>query len=174
MDLLIKKQEEVELTGDEVMAICDHKTNIISYHQLADVSHIDQILGTHNACIILYETRFNVGHYCALMLDGDTLNFFDPYGNAPDTQLKYAVYNLIYGEAYLTKLIKSSGYKLIYNTQRLQTWDRDTNTCGRWCSCRVRMRNLNNAEFAHIFKRNECYVGDFWVSALTFLYTSFR
>tara|TARA_R110002073_G_scaffold53343_3_gene137742 strand:+ start:12233 stop:12766 length:534 start_codon:yes stop_codon:yes gene_type:complete len=173
MDNLLKNAESIDLDEGEIRDITEGKCNILSYHNLENVSDINDIL-KNGACIILYETHYNVGHWCALFVNVENNNiieFFDPYGKAPDTELRYALYNLVNGKPYLTNLLEKSKYEVSYSNERLQTWDKDTNTCGRWCSLRIRLKKLEKMEFVKLFKDNKCYLPDLWATSLTWLYT---
>ena len=171
MDKIIDTQEEMDLSGAEVESIIQRKASIIPYHDLVNYNNIDDLLGENKEVIILYESSHNVGHFVSLFIQPDNnknIEFFDPYGFYPDTELKFATYN---HNAYLTDLLQHSSYNLIYNNKRLQKWSSDTNTCGRWSALRLRFKHIPLVKFQYLFTHNECYASDFWVSALTLLYT---
>lgn len=172
MDKLIKDQSERDLTGEEVKNIVGDGVNIVAYHNLGQYNTIEELCDNPTkSAIILYESKLNFGHYCAVILhDDNTLEFFDPYGNKPDSQLSYAVYDLQFKTPFLTELINNFKGKLIYNKNKLQQFKEDVNTCGRWSSLRVRMRKMDLESFSLLFSSNRCYRGDFWVSAITFLF----
>jgi len=178
MDKLILKAEQIDLTGLDLKMITKGDTNIMSYHQLETAENIEEILSSENrSVIILYETQKNIGHWCSIFIRPENpriLEFFDPYGNAPDTQLKFAVYNKKNDKPYLSYLLDNwykRGGKLIYNKFRLQKWDEDVNTCGRWSSTRILLRKYSISEFSSLFTKNQHYNPDFWVSALTYFDT---
>lgn len=172
MDKLINTQSERDLTGEEVKKIVGQGITIIAYHNLNNYNSIEELCDNETkSAIILYESKLNFGHYCAVILhDNNTVEFFDPYGNKPDSQLSFAVYDLQFKTPFLTNLLNNFKGKLIYNKNRLQQYHKDVNTCGRWCSIRVRMRKMNLQSFSLLFSSNRHYRGDFWVSAITFLF----
>ena len=170
MDKIIDNQEKIELSGDEVKRIVGRNIDVISYHTLGSYNNINELLGKNKECIILYETSYNVGHYVALFINSNNnLEFFDPYGFFPDEELNFAKYD---NKPYLSNLIKSSNYSVLYNKKRLQKWKEGTNTCGRWSSLRLRFKNVKLTSFQYLFTNNKCYDGDFWVSAITLLLTN--
>ena len=122
---------------------------------------------------MLYETKQNFGHYTALYYNNSKqLEFFDSYGFAPDQELKYATFNLQEGIPYLTRLLKNYNKPVTYNKTRFQMWAKDINTCGRWTSVRIRMKDKYSLnEFTQLFNKPKYFNGDFYVSALTYLYT---
>jgi hypothetical protein len=169
LDRLLIKAEDVDLSGDDIKKITEGKCEIVVYHNLANFSSIDDVLGANGCAVILYETKQNFGHWvCLFKIDNNTLEFFDPYGFKMDSELKYATYD---NQAYLSQLVQASNYKLIENTTKLQTWAEDVNTCGRWAAVRVKMRNIQQSDFIKMFKKNQHYTADLWVSALTYLTT---
>lgn len=169
LDTLIYGAESKDLTGAEVMKICQGQVKIVPYHELVNYSSLEQLLEPHGATILLYETKKDFGHYTALFYDrNNNIEFFDSYGFKPDQELKFAKYDK---DANLTRLIKKYDKPVIYNNTQLQEWEADMNTCGRWCSMRIRFRDKSPDEFVKLFKNNQFYNGDWFVSALTFLYT---
>ena len=178
MDKVISKAEDIELTGLDLQRLTKQNTNIRAYHDLENVENIEEILGYKSkACIILYETKENYGHFCSIFVrpeNNKVIEFFDPYGNPPDSQLKFATYNLKNNKPYLTYLLdnwKERGGSVIWNNQKLQDWREDVNTCGRWCGTRILLKEKTIMEFTKLFTTNRFYRPDFWVSALTYFYT---
>jgi len=172
MDKILENIEKQDLSGEDLINICEGKVEIVPYHELNKYNSIEQLLQKYGAVILLYEVRQNFGHYTALLYDPQgKLEFFDSYGFRPDQELKYATYNAEEGVPYLTKLLEAYKKPIVYNTIKLQKMLRDINTCGRWTSCRIRLRHLVLRDFQHLFTKNRYYNGDFFVSALTYLYT---
>ena len=168
IDREILNSEDIDLSGQDIKAITNNKARVISYHELANINSLDELLGINKAVILLYETKENFGHWTALFtIDDETVEFFDSYGFAPDQELNYATYN---DTPYLSNLMKASGYNFIYNDKKLQTFAHDINTCGRWTSLRVRMRDIPLNEFIKLWTKNKHYQPDFWVSAITYLF----
>lgn len=164
----ISTAEQIDLTGDDLVRICEGKVKVVSYHELANYDSIEDLLKDFGAIILLYETRENFGHYTALFFDkNNTLEFFDSYGFAPDQELNYAKYNNI---PYLTNLLNKYSKNVIYNHKGLQKFARDVNTCGRWTASRIRMRNLTPKQFEDLWN-NTYYNPDFFITAITYLYT---
>ena len=170
MDYLIENAETIDLTGEDIVKICEGKVKVVPYHELAGVNSIEELLQPFDAVILLYEVKQNFGHYTALLIDPDgNLEFFDSYGFAPDQELNYAKYD---NTPYLTNLLKKYNGNIVYNNYQFQEWVKDVNTCGRWTSTRVRMaKKYNLNQFQKLFSNLKFYNGDWLVSALTYLYT---
>jgi len=173
---LIKKAEEVELTGEQMTLITEGKCRVIAYEELENCNTIDACFQGKEGLIILYQKRNNNGHWCLLFKENaNTLSFYDPYAFQMDEELKFSDYNLQKHQGqqvgHLTALIDKSNYKLIQNKTRFQKMENDINTCGRHVCCRFRMREYSNKEYASLFKGVD---PDFYVSALTILYSNFE
>ena len=174
IDKIIKKSEDIDLSGNDIMRITEGKTNMLSYDKLEEYNNIDEVLGPHGCVVILYQTKENTGHWvCLFKRDNNVLEFFDPYGLVLDQELPLSTYNLQRHNGvltpHLTALIKQSSYKVSNNIHKLQEFKHDVNTCGRWVSLRVKWRSKSLSEFIKLLTTNENYNGDFWVSALTIL-----
>lgn len=175
MDKLIKESEKIDLSGADIMRMCKNKVRIMPYDDLDKYDSIEQVFDEWKATIILYETRKNFGHWTLLLKkSNDTLEFFDPYGLNVDEELKYdnnynaSIHNGVI-VPHLSYLISKSKYKLITNKKKLQEFLNDINTCGRWCSGRVILRDVPLIEFQKLFTNNINHTPDFWISAFTYL-----
>ena len=169
LDTFITNAEGHDLSNDDIKNITNGKCKVISYHELVSINKLDDLFVNNNACIILYETKQNFGHWTALIKQNDyQVEFFDPYGLDMDSELNIAKYN---NTPYLTNLFNQTNYRLITNKTQLQHLVSQVNTCGRWCSMRVVMKNIPIGQFANLFTTNQHYNNDFWVSALTYIYT---
>jgi len=172
IDEVIVDAERFPLTGGDMLRIADGKTNIILYEDLENVNDINDVLSPHDAVIILYQTAENFGHWVTLLKDGNTIEFYDAYGLNVDEELNLdnEFHKRIHeGKIvpHLSHLINQSGYKVIFNRERLQSKLSDVNTCGRYCALRVRLRNYSIEKFNGLWKNNKHYSPDWFVSATT-------
>jgi hypothetical protein len=176
MDKVIIQSEKVDLSGQDIIDITNGETNILEYSDLHNIHNIDDVFNNKPTATILYQTKQNFGHWVVLIKHDDkTIEFFDSYGLAPDEELKYSEFNLrIHGGQqipHLSHLINDSNYHMIYNKVRLQKWIEDVNTCGRHCAVRIKMRHLKLSQYIQLMTKNKYYNPDFYVSALTLLYS---
>ena len=174
MDKLIKDAEDVSLSTSDLVKITEGKSKIILYSDLDNYKSIDDVLGDDLAVIILYQTRYDFGHWVGLTKDkNDLLTFFDPYGLSLDEELKFSTFNLRQHQGrmvpHLSALIRESGYKIIENKIQLQELLEHVNTCGRWVGLFIRMRDLGLKKFQNLFL-NQKETGDYYVSAITLLF----
>ena len=170
IDRNIIQSENIDLSGADIERITDGKCRIIAYEDLSGFLNIDQLLQPHNAVIILYQTKKNYGHWVSILKYDNNIEFFDPYGFGVDEELEIIEHLHIRNEKpHLTELLNSSNYNIIVNNKKLQKFAEHINTCGRWCSLRVRFKDVDLKKFTDLMTKNKCYDGDFWVSALTIL-----
>jgi hypothetical protein len=171
MDAQIKRWEGKSFSGEDVFRLCDGKVRVLKYKELARYRTLNEAMGPHRALVLLYETRDNYGHWCAIFAaDDDTLEFFDPYSMFPDDELDYIdpEFAKRSGQVpHLTYLIMKSGYRdIIYNREPLQRLRKDTNTCGRWCGLRICLRDMPLHKFVALFRKQK-FPADWYVTALT-------
>jgi len=175
MDKIILNSEKHDLSGADILRITDNECKIFPYTALMGMNSLDEILEPFGACVLLYETKENYGHWVALIKrTSNLLEFYDPYGLNVDEELnienEYHIRKMG-GEImpHLSALIKKDNYKVIYNKQQIQKIKEDVNTCGRYCALRIRLRDTTLEKFNNLLTTNKCYDADFWVSALTIL-----
>lgn len=115
---------------------------VFKYADFGRMKSIDGVLrNPHHACIFLYETRVNNGHFCALLDRGRRIEVFDPYGIQPDNELREISpqERAKTGQtgAFLSRLLLLSGRPVDYNEFKLQKFEAGVNTCGRHCITRI-------------------------------------
>lgn len=175
MERILEGAENIELSGDDIHSITDGQAAIWSYPELIHVSVLDELFSDAGVAVILYDTiQPNVGHWVALFKrEGDLIEFFDPYGLAPDTELDITnPMHLRAGrgaeEPHLTQLIRESGLKLVYNKTQLQRFKEDINTCGRHVGVRIRFKELPIKKYIKLITSSK-YTADELVTLLTLL-----
>jgi len=167
----LKKLQGKAFTDEDILSVIDGKANLIKYSKLASMNNINEALGKYGACIILFLTKQNYGHWCCIFRkNSNTLEFFDSYGGKPDSQLKHVPKNFrkVANEDYghLSYLLVKSGCNVEYNNHRLQQLTKSISTCGRWVALRLLLRDSSADEFADIFTDN-VMSGDDMVCYLT-------
>jgi hypothetical protein len=152
----IKKKEKKALTSTEMIDAMEGKANFLTYPELAEKKTLDEVLGVHDMCIILYLTKENYGHYCCLFRIGDVVTFFDSYGGVIDSQLKKIPEHFREDSnqvnSHLCRLLYESGHEVHYNDKQLQQLSREISTCGRHCISRLWLRHLDCDEYIKFFK----------------------
>lgn len=117
---------------------------IVKYSELKDYHNINELLpNDKDFRIILVESKYNQGHWTAVMKYGNIIEWFNSYGTMPEYDFKFipnfTKHLLGQGGNALTKLLKTKGkdQKLYYNKKKLQVIDDNVNTCGRWVTARI-------------------------------------
>lgn len=168
----IDKHKSIPLSDADLLKLVENKARILVYSDLQKYETLDKALGEHGAIFLLYESRPDYGHWTCMfkMDDGETVEFFDPYGIFPDYQLDWIPehFREVSGQMYpqLSALLYNSPYKLTYNEHKFQKKGAKINTCGRWSALRLIFRDLSLKDFAKMFKSK---YGDDIVSVLTSL-----
>jgi hypothetical protein len=144
----IIKLESVSLSDDDIRRLLHNRINIIPYTDLACVHNIETILKPYGACVILYLTKENYGHWtCLFKADSNLLEFFDSYGTEIDDELDFIEneFKKMSKQNYphLTSLLYECPYQISYNHYPLQKKDKNIKTCGRHIVTRLLMKDLS-------------------------------
>jgi len=130
------------MTDTQIRNYLGPNFKIHKYGDLDEMQDITEILPTDKCCcILLVETQYNTGHFVAVARKGDTIIQWDSYGCQIDTELNYvtAIMKKILDQERnaLSKLIKKSGMKTIYNKTKYQSTKKifgvESAICGRTC-----------------------------------------
>ena len=60
MDKYIKGLKSLPLNGEQMMKLVDGKANLIKINDLVNYTNIDDVLGEHEAVILLYENKLKL------------------------------------------------------------------------------------------------------------------
>jgi hypothetical protein len=151
MDIL-KDYEDIALSDKQLRRLVHGKASIILYPNLVHYKNIDEVLGPHGACFLLFEAKRHYGHWTLLFKTiNNTIEFFNPYGGFPDDSLDYIPMHYRKKSnqfhTHLSELLHKSPYELEYNEFQFQKKNRNTKTCGRWCAVRLLMRYMTLYQF---------------------------
>lgn len=133
------------------------KINFVVYKDLKHLTSLDEVI----PCILLYQLMYPIGHWVALFVNKEGINYFDPTGHVPDQLLKDNFQHPLGREAmnadytYLSQLLleysEDTGLPIIYNEIELQP--PNTNTCGYHCGLRLYFSNYTNDEYNQIWTK---------------------
>jgi hypothetical protein len=166
------EQIEGYALGDDDIAKMLPKTNIFTYPYLKHVKHIDEVFDNEGRAVMLYLTENDhTGHWVGLLRKKDHIEFFDPYGGKPDSELHWASGGLRkelgITQPYLTKLLRQSGLPVIYNKVEFQDKEEGVETCGRHTASRLLFSHLSLPEYYNMIKKSKLEADEF-VAGLTF------
>lgn len=170
----IKHLEKISLSNFDVMNMINGKSNLVMYPDISKYKNIEELLGKYGACIILYLTKENYGHWCCIFKQNEnTIQFFDSYGEMVDCALDYKMDPYFKKSSgmdlpLLTGLLYKAydKYEIRFNHFKFQEDKKDVNTCGRFCVVRIWLRDLDEYEFKD-FMFSTYYKPDELVSLLT-------
>ena len=141
-----------EPLGDDDIRFYFPNANIMKYSELKKFNSIDDILpNDKDYAFLLYEDSPNKGHWVCISRNNGEYEFFDSYGGAPDSPLKWndkQTNNMLgQGMKTLSNLFDKTKDNVIYNPVKYQEESSDVNTCGRHCVFRIKNikdgKNLN-------------------------------
>ena len=158
----MKKVQAHPLSDAEIRRLLGD-VSILTNRQLGSVSHIDDMFDARGRCIMLYTPHDpESGHWVGMRRKPDHTEYFDSYGDRPDT-----ADDLNGQPAMLTKLMKAAGIPVIYNTRQFQKERGDVATCGRHVVCRLLYAPKTLDQYAKAIDKSGLSPDDF-VSGLTY------
>ena len=139
---------------------------IVKYANLDKYQHIYDLLPNRiDFCFILTESKYNQGHWTALIRNDNKFEYFDSYSDSPKSILDFIpnYMNKQLGNNWsedLGKIIKSikPTDKFMFNKTALQQEMEGINTCGRWCILRVATflkETMDNKQFVSYIKKQQ-------------------
>jgi hypothetical protein len=177
MNTALKHYEQIALSNKQILKLLDGKANIILYPEIINFNSLDEILEPYGSCIILFESKPNFGHWCALnKINSNLVEFFNPYGGYPDDSLSMISMEFRIKSnqlhPYLSILMMDSPYELSYNEHKFQKKGNSINTCGRHCVVRTLFKNLNLKQYTELINLL-CYEFDLNPDGLVTLLTAY-
>lgn len=155
MDILTKIEQE-PLSFDELRRMLskddrDQDTKLMNYDDLGQFEHLQEAFEQHRAIIVLLQIESpnapRVGHWIALLDQGDHYEHFDSYGFSPDEELA-----ITHEQPILTHLVETASKRVEESTTRFQAIREHVSTCGRWAVARVLLQELNLHEFKEVIQ----------------------
>jgi hypothetical protein len=148
---------------------------VVSYPDLLNATHIDQVLDPKGRLMLLYLTvNRSTGHWVCLLKRRGTkcIEYFDPYGQyRPDGEAKWlsVAKQKEFGQysKHLSKLLNESPYKVLSNAYKFQKDIQDMNTCGRHCVTRLYLKHLSLPQYIDLIEKSGISPDDF-VSGFTY------
>lgn len=162
------------LSDKDLKRIFNDQVKIIKYKKIKEYNDLSELLMPYGRTIILIETSPNRGHWtCCFVGEGKQegkIFYFDSYGVPPDGQLKNIDYDTrrMLGEGQEDLIPLFHNYNILYNKHKLQAHIKGTATCGRWCTARMILNNLNSDQFAKLFLNKKNKPDDIITNATNF------
>ena len=113
---------------------------ILTYKELSKIKTIEQLLPKHKSYfVLLYPvTSETNGHWVCLTRYDKTIEYFDSYGEIPDSPFKWPTSNYKDNPRYLSELLKKTKLHIVYNSIDFQSKrDEMISTCGAYVVFRI-------------------------------------
>lgn len=166
----IKKCVNQSTSPNDIFRIAGKRCNVFTYPEIRKYKKLLELFRPgnsfiassadkklpldNNACIILYMSGPNYGHWTALVRNKYGVNFMDSYGGVIDDQLEH-VDQTIEGQdkKYLIQLLKKCKKEIYYNDFQMQTMNTNVKTCGRYCAVYLKNDHMKVDDFVESIKR---------------------
>ena len=131
------------VSANDIKNILGHDIKIIKFPDLVEYNSMQEVLPFPNDCAIIFfldevTPTSNIGHWTAIMRNGNQYEFFDSYGLSSKEDLDHIdkEKRIRFGEQhdYLKEL---GGGSLKHNPVDYQSWDKNVATCGRYAIIRL-------------------------------------
>ena len=164
--------KDYPLSDSDIRKILGNDISIVTYPELAKMKSIDDIFDDKGRCILLYLTSSPTsGHWVCLLNKKRGIEFFDPYGEAPEEAKDSADPSLLaqldQKQPYLTALMRKSGRPVFYNTYPFQVDKKGVNTCGRHAVVRCLYAPYSLQKYKSVIKSSGLSPDNF-VSGVTY------
>ncbi len=112
--------------------------------KMGTFNELSRILDTHDI-VLCYLTKLNFGHWTCIFKNQDGINFFDPYGYFPDSELRWKSVSpeVKQNHTWLLSLLNDSNVPVHWNEFDLQSKAPNVSTCGRHVIVRLMLSPLN-------------------------------
>jgi len=152
----IKQLQKKSLSDSDILKLVGGKANLLTYPELLNYKTIKSALGPHKCLILLYLTSDNYGHWVCVIEHKNRIEFFDSYNYKPDHEQEFIPKKFAKEShqeiPHLTKLLLDSGKPIEYNHAKLQSNEKDVNTCGRHVGVRINNRNVKLDDYIKILQ----------------------
>jgi len=169
----LAKVKQYPLSDGDLRKLLGNNIRILTYPQLGEMSSIDEAFDDMGRSIILFPNASpTMGHWTALIRRPDKIEFFDSYGDAPDTDQREGLSKsrlemLDMERPYLTKLLRASRLPVYYNNHAFQSDKSSVATCGRHSAVRLLYAPYTLDQYKSIIDKSGLSPDDF-VSGITF------
>ena len=83
----MEEAKEYALSDDDIRTLLGSGIKITTYPDLEKAHRIDELFDRMGRAILFVpQQNEQQGHWCCLIKKGKTIEFFDPYGEAPEAQ----------------------------------------------------------------------------------------
>ena len=169
----LDKLQDLELTPEDIIKICDGKTRVVTMLNTFDFMTLFE---PYDCFVMFYPTTSpTYGHYSTFVLLKNVIYHWDSYGFTLEQLHKISDYTREHSKNNLQQMIaeacNQNGLTFVENTKRFQEMDDDIATCGRYAGLRCRFNEWTNAQFDNFLLAPKVNT-DKLVSLITMLYST--
>jgi len=166
------KVRKYALSDSDIRKLLGDDIAIHNYPELERMRSVSELFDAKGRCILLYPNSSPTsGHWVALIRRPDRIEFFDPYGDAPDHQndeLPTAyLATLDMDRPHLTRLLRAAGVPVTFNRHAFQIESPNVATCGRHAVVRLLYAPYSLDKYKRIIDSSGLSADDF-VSGVTY------
>ena len=113
---------------------------LLKYNELSKYKTIEELLTKHKSYVILlYPVSSETsGHWVALTRFNKSIEYFDSYGNKPDTPFTWKTSKFQNSKRYLSELLNKTKLNVVFNSIDFQSKrDEQISTCGAYVVFRI-------------------------------------
>lgn len=156
----IAKIKQYPLGDDDIRRLLGNDVKIWNYPQLQDLDSAEELFDDKGRAILLFPNSSPTsGHWTCLINYPKIIEFFDPYGDAPDTAQKGGMSKgrlemLDIEKPDLTRLLRATGKPVYYNHHQFQKESPNVATCGKHCVIRLLYAPYSLDKYDSIIKKS--------------------
>lgn len=167
----LNRLENLELTPNDVLRICDNKALFVNMLNTFD---LDAVLVPFNCFVLFLPTiSANEGHYTSFVLLNGVLYHWDSYGFGIKKLLEISEYSKVHSKNDLIKQIgeyvSENNLKFVDSLVDFQKFGK-ISTCGRYAGVRLKFAKYTNDKFNRFLSEPNLDT-DLMVSLMTMLYS---
>jgi hypothetical protein len=169
----VAKVKQYPLSDADIRKMLGDGIKIWNYPQLKGLSDANEMFDEKGRAILLFpNVSPTSGHWTCLINRPNKVEFFDSYGDAPDTEQKGGMSKsrleaLDIERPDLTRLLRATGKPVFYNKHGFQKEAGNVATCGRHCVARLLYAPYSLDKYNKVIESSGLSPDDF-VSGLTF------
>jgi hypothetical protein len=148
---LIDEKEDAPLSFKNIANILGEDKKACGFYMYDSLNSVTPANFYAKPCaIILMQNKKSgdpTGHFFAILKHRNFIEHFDSYGFTIDDELR------ITGEPpYIKQMLNEQAKPVMETKYKFQSLKNDSETCGRWCAVRVKMRDMLPSEFHDFFE----------------------
>ena len=145
---LLRKLKQTPMSLKTLGTLLPSYATTVTYDQIKG-KHRSQVFGKHKCVVMLIPSKFSkIGHFVVLLRRVKSIEYFSSLGGSPYSELTRL------GQQGTDEFKKLLGSNFVYNSKPLQSKSSDIHDCALFCLARIKLHELNLADFQKMFNRS--------------------